>query len=143
MGKKELSGIILIVLGIASGILLFTAMAGKRPFRELKHEQVQSISLFAVPPGITVDVKDKKQIEEIAEMLNDVVVYREDNSGREYVGQLVRYTLFFTDGTVLEAGTYNPFIFINDKCYRTKYKPCEKLNAYGNKLIKKAMSNGD
>jgi len=138
MSKKAISGIILIMLGIASGIFLFTSVAGKRPFKDLSHEQVQSISLFAIPPGITVEIDDMNRINEIVEILNTVVVYREDNSGRDYVGQLVRYTLHFTDGSVLEVGDYNPFIFINDKCYRAKYEPCEKLNSYGNALIKKS-----
>lgn len=117
------------------GIFIPTFIIGKRPFSGLNHEQVQSISLFAIPPGVTVEIEDRDQIKEIVEILNTVIVYQKDNSSREYAGQLVRYTLLFTDGTVLEVGAYNPFLFINKKSYRTKYEPCEKLNAYGNALI--------
>ncbi|GMQ64455.1 hypothetical protein [Vallitalea maricola] len=40
------------------------------------------------------------------------------------------------DGNVIEIGSYNPFSFIDGKCYKTKYEPCEKLNSLGSKLIK-------
>lgn len=92
--------------------------------------------LFVIPPDKTISINERDKIKEIVDILNTVVIYEEDDAGRQYEGQLVQYTLNIKDGNVVEIGSYNPFLFIDGKCYKTKYEPCEKLDSLGNKLIK-------
>ena len=42
-----------------------------------------------------------------------------------------------TDGTQTSIMAYNPFLVIDGVGYKTEYGPCEKLNDYANKLLKR------
>lgn len=68
-------------------------------------------------------------------LLKDVVIYNEDPSYTEYTGQGVVFTLFMADGTQTEIVAYNPFLIIDGVGYKTKYEPCQALNAYANGLL--------
>ena len=84
------------------------------------------------PPDKTVEIED---ISELVGYLNDVVIYNQDNSYTEYVGQGVTFTLIMTDGTQTEITAYNPFLIIDGVGYKTKYEPCQALNSYANELL--------
>ncbi|WP_113671080.1 hypothetical protein [Vallitalea guaymasensis] len=116
--------------------LLSGRIIGKKPFKDINDSDVQSIGLLVIPPDKTISISERDEIKEIVDILNTVVIYEEDDAGRQYQGQLVQYSLNMKDGNVVEIGSYNPFLFIDEKCYKTKYEPCEELNSLGNKLIK-------
>ena len=124
----SLAGILLL------GLLLFAAASvGKRPYRDLDASEISMAVVQLSPPDKTVLIPD---IEELAGFLRDVVIYRQDNSYREYAGQGVTFTLTLADGTQTDIMAYNPFLVIDGVGYKTKYKPCEVLNNYANRLLR-------
>ena len=40
------------------------------------------------------------------------------------------------DGSTTQVVAYNPFVIIDGVGYRTKYEPCEALNAFANRLLR-------
>ena len=108
-------------------------MVGKRPFKDLDAAQVDGASLTATPPGESIAIAEP---EELVEYLQNIVIYRRDDSFREYAGQSVCFTLTMADGTQKEVMAFNPFVIIDGVGYRTKYEPCQALNAYANRLLR-------
>ena len=131
-------GIIFFIAGfmiIAASVLSFGDIFGSRPFRQLESSNVRSAGVSAFPPDITAEIKGEEEIKKLVNILKTIVIYQKDDSGRDYDGQLVQFALSMDDGSMLEVGAYGSFLFINGVCYRTKYEPCEELNALGNILI--------
>lgn len=122
-------GLALVVL---TGILaqFFT---GTRPFKDLTAGDIQAVKLELFPPSAEFSLTPE-EIEELAPLLNDVVVYRRDDSWRDYDGQLCRFTLTLADGSQTTVGAYNPFLIVDGVGRRTKYEPCEALNHFANTL---------
>ena len=122
-------GLALVVL---TGILaqFFT---GTRPFKDLTAGDIQAVKLELFPPSAEFSLTPE-EIEELALRLNDVVVYRRDDSWRDYDGQLCRFTLTLADGSQTTVSAYNPFLIVDGVGRRTKYEPCEALNHFANTL---------
>lgn len=93
---------------------------------------IASASVQLSPPDTTTQIED---IEELVRLLNEVVIYREDNSYTEYAGQGVIFTLSLSDGTYKEIIAYYPFFILDRVGYQTEYEPCEALNSYANELL--------
>lgn len=134
MMKKKLIIVSSIILLIICTIVLINPFKTK-PFAKIKAEDIESVELFLIPPNRTISVTDHTAIAMLTEILKEIELYQEDDSGRDYNGQLVQFTIVLKNGETHRIGAYNPFLFLNDKCYRTKYGPCEKLNALGNQLF--------
>lgn len=126
-----------IVVPLAACVLaaaVLPALFGRtRPFRDLEAGDIRSASVFLSPPGETVPIPDTAAL---AELLQNVIVYRRDDSYTEYAGQGVTFTLTLSGGTRREVTAYNPFLVIDGAGYRTEYGPCEALNAYANELLR-------
>ena len=75
-----------------------------------------------------------EETDRLIALLQDVVIYEEDNSYTEYAGQAVTIQLTMSDGTQTSITEYNPFLIIDGIGYRTEYEPCEALNRYANEL---------
>jgi len=127
----------ILIVCLITGIILFIIISGKKPFRNLDETEIAFASVRITPPEKTLQVMD---ITTLVEYLQDVVIYRKDNSYTGYAGQGVIYTLTMTDGTQKQVMAYNPFIVIDGVGYRTKYEPCEALNSYANKLLNEGTS---
>ena len=123
--------IIVVSILLLIWVILFNTF-GRKPFAKLSASEIVSAELFIIPPEKNIDLRDEEDIAELTDILNEIVIYREDNSGREYAGQLVQVTIILKNGETHTIGAYNPFLFLNGKCYRTKYEPSQKLNAFGN-----------
>lgn len=134
MLKKKLIITSSIIVLIICTIVLINPFKAK-PFAKIKAEDIASVELFLIPPDQTIPVTDHEAITSLNEILKEIEIYQEDNSGRDYNGQLVQFTIVLKNGETHRIGAYNPFLFLNDKCYRTKYGPCQKLNALGNQLL--------
>jgi len=130
--KKRLIIGFAVLFVICSLFAIFFLCSGKRPYKSLCSADIASATVSLYPPDKTIQITD---IDELVELLNDVVVYRKDNSYREYAGQAVVFNLDMYDGSQLEITAYNPFVVINGTGYITKYEPCEKLNSYANELL--------
>ena len=72
---------------------------------------------------------------ELTDILNEIIIYREDNSGREYDGQFVQVTITLKNGETHIISAYGSFLFLDGRCYLTKYEPSQKLNAFGNRIL--------
>jgi hypothetical protein len=133
MNKRIIIVVSILIIGILVVILFNTF--GRKPFAKLSASEIVSAELFIIPPEKNIDLRDEEDIAELTDILNEIVIYREDNSGREYAGQLVQVTIILKNGETHTIGAYNPFLFLNGKCYRTKYEPCQRLNAFGNRIL--------
>ena len=133
MNKRIIIVVSILIIGILVVILFNTF--GRKPFAKLSASEIVSAELFFIQPEKNIDMRDEEDIAELTDILNEIVIYREDNSGREYAGQLVQVTIILKNGETHTIGAYNPFLFLNGKCYRTKYEPCQKLNAFGNRIL--------
>lgn len=132
MKKKGLiaTGCLIII-----GIIVVFAFSGRTPYKDLEASNIVSATVHLAPPYKTIQITE---IEELVAYLNEVIIYNEDNSYKEYSGQGVIFTLTLTDGSQEEIMAYNPFVVINGTGYKTKYEPCEKLNNYANRLLREA-----
>ena len=133
MKKKQLI-IGSVVIIVAAILLLTTQPWGKKPFKDLSVNQITSVSVELLPPQKCFDLSGD-DISELTEILNSVVIYNKDSSYAQYDGQAVIYTITKTDGTTLTVNAYNPFLIIDSVGYKTKYEPCQELNALGNKIL--------
>lgn len=127
-----------ITLGTGAAVLLLGAavliLGGRKPFQNLSAADMVSATVRLTPPDRTVQIVELK---ELADYLEDVVIYREDNSFREYSGQGVVFNVTMSDGTQTEVMAYNPFLVLDGVGYRTKYEPCEALSQYANSLLER------
>ena len=134
MKKKTIIIVAICLLVIIGAIISFILTAGKKPFKDLKPSDIVSATVRLSPPDKTIQIEN---IEELARLLNEVVIYSEDNSYTEYAGQAAVFTLSLSDGTQKEIMAFNPFLVIDKVGYKTKYEPCKAMNSYAN-----ALSNG-
>ena len=138
MKKKTPIVILTCILFIGIIIIVYNAVGGKKPFKDLEPSEIVSATVRLTPPGTTIQIAE---IEELTGYLNDVVIYNEDNSYTEYSGQGVTFTLILSDGTQTEAMAYNPFFVMDGVGYKTKYEPCQALSAYANRLLNDENAN--
>lgn len=111
------------------------ALSGQKPYKNLKTSDIVSAAVYLAPPDKTIQITETH---ELVSYLNEIVIYKKDNSYTEYAGQAVIFTLAMADGSQEEIMAYNPFVVINGTGYKIKYEPCEKLNSYANKLLNTA-----
>ncbi|WP_343208582.1 hypothetical protein [Anaerolentibacter hominis] len=130
--KLILAGVLLLLL-IVGGLLGKKFLIGTRPFRNLSAEDIKSADVELIPPGVIIQIGQKK-LPELVDILNRTVIYQEDNSYVEYDGQGVVFTIRKTDGTQVTVIAYNPFLVIDGVGYRTKYGPCQDLSSFANDL---------
>lgn len=133
--KTWIISIASLVIILTIGIICYKSI-GRRPYKDLEAADIVSASVELLPPDETVQIIE---IKELVEYLNDVVVYEQDDSWREYSGQATVFTLVMADGTVEEITAYNPFVIINGTGYCTKYEPCEQLNNLANRLLNRKI----
>lgn len=128
---------------LAAGLLLWPR-AGTRPFRDLTAgdarpfqkltaRDIQSVKLELYPPDVEFTLT-REEIEELAPLLNGVVVYQRDDSYREYDGQVCLFTLTLADGSRITVEAYNPFLIVDGVGRRCEYGPCEALSHFANTL---------
>lgn len=130
--KKLLISFACIILLVA--VLLILKPWGTKPFKALSPQEITSAEIFLIPPEQTIYLTDSEQIAALCEVLQGLVIYQVDDSGREYDGQLVQATITLQDGSTHTIGAYGTFLFLDGTCYRTKYEPSERMNAFGNGL---------
>lgn len=128
---------------LAAGLLLWPR-AGTRPFRDLTAgdarpfqkltaRDIQSVKLELYPPGAEFTLT-REEIEELAPLLNGVVVCQRDDSWRDYDGQACLFTLTLADGSRTTVNAYNPFLIVDGVGRRCEYGPCEALSHFANTL---------
>lgn len=113
-------------------ICLAPEVLSKRPFKDIDGENIVSAKVELMPPDVELEVSDT---EKLAELLRQVVIYRRDDSYKDYAGQAAVFTLIMEDGTAVEITDYTPFVIIDGVGYKAKYEPCQALNSYANSLL--------
>lgn len=129
--KKKMSAVILLLF-LAAALLAVGLSAGQRPFAGLQAEDIASARALLSPPGDTVVLQDTHRL---AELLREIVVYRQDASCRDYAGQTCLFVIEKTDGTRLQLTAFSPFVIIDGVGYRCRPDPCEALSQYANRLL--------
>ena len=118
---------------LLAGALLWPSVVGTRPFKALAPEDVQAAKVELFPPDVAIQLTTE-EIDRLVPLLNELVVYRRDDSWRECSGQLCVFTLTLSDGSQTTVQAYNPFLIVDGVGWRTKYGPCEALNHFANTL---------
>lgn len=131
--RKRRLWIIPIIVVLVCIIFIGKSFIGTRPFKDLAAKDIKEVTIWLIPPDIKLAFTEEEVIE-LVRILNKVVIYKEDNSYKDYDGQAIIFTITKTDGKQISINAYNPFIIIDGIGYRTKYKPCEELNSLANNL---------
>lgn len=129
------------ILLLAAVVLLLLTRRGLRPFRDLEAADLIAVSVELLPPDVTVTL-DAAEREELAGLLQEVVIYQRDDAITEYAGQSVIFTLELADGSTRTVVDFYPFLVLDDVSYRTEYAPCEALNAFANSLLEPHGAGG-
>ena len=127
---KRLTAWVLTLVGILG--LVGCSSTGTKPYQDLSAAEISFATVLLQPPDKTIQVEE---LDTLLALLQDLVIYEEDNSYTEYAGQAVTIQLTMSDGTQTSITAYNPFLIIDGVGYRTEYEPCEALNGYANELL--------
>ncbi|MBC2722872.1 hypothetical protein [Desulfosporosinus sp.] len=126
---------VIIFLIMIFAYLIYGNGIGKWPFKDLTRNDIVDVSLFVDPPRKTAEIEDEFQIQVLVDALNSVVIYKEDDRGKEGNRQLVQFRLTMNDGSIVKVEPAGTFMLINEKCYKTEMGPCLELYTLGNRLI--------
>ena len=133
MTKNKKAWIIIAVVALVFVVsVVLIVFRGRKP---LKNIELVSATVQLLPPDKTIQIED---LDELEDLLEDIVIYNQDNSYTEYAGQAVVFSITMSDGSYMEITAYNPFVIIDGIGYKCKYEPCEKLNSYANELLNNA-----
>jgi hypothetical protein len=136
MKKKKLIGLICLLLMILIiGMLVIGRNSKEKPYHDLKIDDIKKVEMLVQPPNKVVEITDRKQLEKFIIILNKIVLYKKDDTWKEYSGQSVQFTITKNNGDIITVWEYNPFIILDGVGYKTKYEPCEELNKFANSLI--------
>ena len=130
MSKNKKAWILIALVALVLiGSVMLIAFQGRKP---LKNIELVSATVQLMPPDKTIQIND---LDELEDLLEDIVIYNQDDSYTKYVGQAVVFSVTMLDGSQMEVTAYNPFVIIDGVGYRCKYEPCEKLNSFANGLL--------
>ncbi len=134
MRNKNKILIVFIIAVFVIAVVFFIKNTGEKPFAKLSADDISAVSLELHPSDKKIEL-NSDEINKFVEIIGEIVVYSTDDSYSEYAGQAVICKVIKKDGTCIEIVEYNPFLIIDNKGYRAKYEPCEKLNAFANELM--------
>ena len=132
--KKRFLIVSLLIIIILAAVFLIKPVFGSKPFQNLSLSEISKVSVELIPPDVTLEL-NAGQIEKLVPILQQVVIYKQDDSYSESCGQAVIFTITKTDGSLSTVQAYNPFLVIDGVGYKTKYEPCEALNQLGNQIL--------
>lgn len=118
---------------LAAAAVLAVCCAGRRPFRGLDPARIAWAQVRLTPPDRTLRIAD---VEELASLLREVVVYRRDGACRERSGRGVTFTLELTDGARREIVVCAPFLVVDGVGYRARYASCAALDGCADRLLR-------
>ncbi len=129
---------ILIVAAIALAVVLIVSIGlsviGRRPFKNLKVDEIQSISIHLWPPNETMELS-QVEIEELVGLLQQLKIYNPSWLHLASGGQSNIMTITYQDGSVKEVNEFGSTLIIDGQGYRAEYEPNEAVNQFANKLF--------
>ena len=123
-----------IVLAVALLVFIGFSVIGRQPFKNMKSDEIQSVSIRLLPPNETMELS-REEIEELVILLQQVKIYNPNWLHLTSGGQSNIMTITYQDGSVKEANQFGSTLIINGQGYRAEYEPNEALNQFANKLF--------
>lgn len=132
--KRKILIVAAIVLAVVLIVSIGLSVIGRRPFKNLKAEEIQSISIHLWPPNETMELS-QDEIEELVGLLQQVKIYNPSWLHLASGGQSNIMTITYQDGSVKEVNEFGSTLIINGQGYRAEYEPNEAINKFANKLF--------
>lgn len=123
-----------IVLSVILVITIGLSVIGRRPFKNMKAEEIQSVSIHLWPPNETVELS-QDEIEELVLLLQQVKIYNPSWLHLASGGQSNIMTITYQDGSVKEVNQFGSTLIIDGQGYRAEYEPNEAINNFANRLF--------
>ena len=132
--KRKILTIAAIVLAVALIMTIGTWVIGRKPFKDLKADEIQSISVHLWPPNESMELTDA-EIKELVGLLQQVEIHHPTWMHHASGGQSNVMTITFQDGSVKEVNQFGSILIIDGLGYRAEYEPNEAINQFSNKLF--------
>ena len=132
--KRRMLAVVAVLAAVFVVAVVKTRLIGQKPFRSWEKADIAQVELTLTPPDQSFVLTDA-EAGELLPLLQKVVLYQGDNSYTDYAGPAVVFDLPMQAGPTTQVGAYNPFVLLDGVGYRTKYEPCEALNAFANRLL--------
>lgn len=132
--KRKILTIAAIILAVALNMTIGTWVIGRKPFKNLNADDIQSISIHLWPPNESMDLTEA-EIEELVSLLQKVEIHHPTWMHHASGGQSNVMTIIFQDGSVKKVNQFGSILIIDGMGYRAEYEPNEALNQFANKLF--------
>lgn len=132
--KRKILIVVAIVLTVVLIVSIGLSVIGRRPFKNMKIEEIQSISIHLWPPNETMELS-QDEIEELVGLLQQVKIYNPSWLHLASGGQSNIMTITYQDGTVQKVNEFGSTLIIDGQGYRAEYGPNEAINQFANKLF--------
>ena len=132
--KRKILFFAAIVLTVILVITIGLSVVGRRPFKNMKAEEIQSVSVHLWLPNETMELS-QDEIEELVGLLQQVKIYNPSWLHLASGGQSNIMTITYQDGSVKEVNEFGSTLIIDGQGYRAEYGPNEAVNQFANKLF--------
>lgn len=132
--KRRILIVVAIVLAVILIVSIGISVIGRLPFKNMKAEEIQSISIHLWPPNETMEL-NQDGIEELVGLLQQVEIYNPSWLHLASGGQSNIMTITYQDGKVQEVNQFGSTLIIDGQGYRAEYEPNEAINQFANKLF--------
>lgn len=132
--KRKFLIIAAIVLAVVLLVSVGFSVIGRRPFKNMKVEDIKSISIHLWPPNETMELS-QEEIEELVRLLQQVKIYTPSWLHLASGGQSNIMTITYQDGSVKEVNQFGSTLIIDGQGYRAEYEANNAINKFANRLF--------
>ena len=132
--KRKILTIAAIVLAVTLIMTIGTWVIGRNPFKDLKADEIRSVTIHLWPPNESMELTDA-EIEELVGLLQQVEIHHPTWMHHASGGQSNVMTITFQDGSVKEVNQFGSILIIDGVGYRAEYEANEAINQFSNKLF--------
>ena len=132
--KRKILIIAAIILAVALIVTIGTWVIGRKPFKDLKADEIRSVTIHLWPPNESMELTDA-EIEELVGLLQQVEIHHPTWMHHASGGQSNVMTITFQDGSVKEVNQFGSILIIDGMGYRAEYEANEAINQFSNKLF--------
>lgn len=132
--KRKILIIAAVILAVILVITIGLSLIGRQPFKNMKAEEIQSVSIHLWPPNETMEL-NQDEIDALVGLLQQVTIYNPRWLHLASGGQSNIMTITYQDGSVKELNQFGSTLIIDGKGYRAEYEPNEAINQFANRLL--------
>lgn len=135
VGKRKfllLYAAVLIAVALG-GAAFWDFIRGARPFRGLRADQIQKVTMFSGPPAETVTLTPE-EIQELLPILREITFYELDGGYLAASGEAATFIITRTDGSRTKFTALAPYFILDGDGYQAKAEPCKELNDFAKRL---------